>query len=385
MKKIVLFPHGGSGNHGCEAIVRTTVKLLEQAEVFLFSENVQEDLYYLSDMDIHIASPHKSIRKYSPGYFAGKYRMIIKNEKDAMDAMSFSPLIDLCDDNTVLLSIGGDNYCYGDNEYIFLVNREVRKKRTKTVLWGASVDEQIVSDKMKQDLQGYSLIIARESISYNYLKTINEHVLLLPDPAFSLESNTCVADEEIFDEKVIGINMSPMIIGYERQHNIAYDNYRYLVTKIIETTSNNIALIPHVIWNHNDDRIPLKQLYEEFKDSGRVFLIQDQNCMQLKKIISKCCFFVGARTHSTIAAYSTSVPTLVVGYSVKARGIALDLFGTEKDYVIPVQRLKTKTDLYDAFVKLYDQTDSISNTLRQKNETINNAMLNYKKVLYEEI
>ena len=65
---------------------------------------------------------------------------------------------------------------------------------------------------------------------------------------------------------------------------------------------------------------------EKYKDSGRVCIVDDCNCMQLKYDISKCRFFVGARTHATIAAYSTCVPTLVVGYSVKSRGIARDLF-----------------------------------------------------------
>lgn len=55
--------------------------------------------------------------------------------------------------------------------------------------------------------------------------------------------------------------------------------------------------------------------------------------------------FIGARTHATIAAYSSLVPTLVVGYSVKARGIARDLFGTEKNYVLPVQLLRKEEDL----------------------------------------
>ena len=49
--------------------------------------------------------------------------------------------------------------------------------------------------------------------------------------------------------------------------------------------------------------------------------------------------FIGARTHATIAAYSSCVPTLVVGYSIKARGIAKDLFGTDEGYVLPVQAL----------------------------------------------
>ena len=66
-------------------------------------------------------------------------------------------------------------------------------------------------------------------------------------------------------------------------------------------------------------------------------IIGDAPAALLKGYISKCSFFVGARTHSTIAAYSTGVPTLVIGYSVKSRGIATDLFGAYENYVIPVQ------------------------------------------------
>ena len=40
--------------------------------------------------------------------------------------------------------------------------------------------------------------------------------------------------------------------------------------------------------------------------------------------------FAGARTHSTIAAISTFVPTLSFVYSIKAIGINRDIFGHEK-------------------------------------------------------
>lgn len=86
--------------------------------------------------------------------------------------------------------------------------------------------------------------------------------------------------------------------------------------------------------------------------------------MKLKGIISRCRFFIGARTHATIAAYSTGVPTLVVGYSVKARGIARDLFGTEEGYVLPVQQLKESNELTRAFIKLYEKRESIQAHLR---------------------
>jgi len=67
---------------------------------------------------------------------------------------------------------------------------------------------------------------------------------------------------------------------------------------------------------------------------------------------------VGARTHSTIAAYSTCVPTIVLGYSIKSRGIALDLFGTTENYVLPVQELK-QGELRDAFVWMQEKEEEI--------------------------
>ena len=56
-----------------------------------------------------------------------------------------------------------------------------------------------------------------------------------------------------------------------------------------------------------------------------------------------------ARTHVSIAAYSTAVPTLVIGYSVKARGIARDLFGNEQGHLIPAQELSGERELIAAY------------------------------------
>ena len=127
----------------------------------------------------------------------------------------------------------------------------------------------------------------------------------------------------------------------------------------------NIALIPHVVWKHNDDREPLNKLYEKFKLSNRVVMIkEDYNAMQLKSIISKCRMFIGARTHATIAAYSTCVPTLVLGYSIKSKGIATDLFGTDEKYVIPVQSLEQEDDLTRSFIWLWENEGMIRKKLQ---------------------
>jgi polysaccharide pyruvyl transferase WcaK-like protein len=87
--------------------------------------------------------------------------------------------------------------------------------------------------------------------------------------------------------------------------------------------------------------------------------------MELKGFISRCRYFIGARTHATIAAYSTCVPTLVVGYSVKSIGIARDLFGTEHGYVLPVQQLQSKGKLREEFIWLQSQEAAVRQRLQQ--------------------
>jgi hypothetical protein len=165
----------------------------------------------------------------------------------------------------------------------------------------------------------------------------------------------------LFDKygNVIGINISPVIISAETTSGMAYKNYRDLISYILKNTDSYIALIPHVVWTSNDDRTVLQKLYEDFDRDPRLILVGDHSAPELKYIISKCRMFIGARTHATIAAYSSCVPTLVVGYSVKARGIARDLFGMEENYVLPVQQLTNPEQLTNAFVWLKTHEETI--------------------------
>ena len=364
MSKYIMFPHGGSGNHGCEAIVRTTSNILSAYQLTLYSDAIDEDLEYIGENILKIVKPSKKIKIASIGYFKALFKSRVLHDADAFDALHFSPVISACDKDSVLLSIGGDNYCYGDNEHIYLVNRQARVRGAKTVLWGCSVEPKDITPKMKADLLAYDWIVARESITYEALRKINPNTVLYPDPAFTLPVGKGHFPKGLGDRPYVGINVSPMIQSKETQPGITMENYRELIAGILRDTTDDIALIPHVVWWHNDDRKPLTDLYESFKDTGRVYLVEDQNCMQLKEIISRSRIFVGARTHATIAAYSTCVPTLVVGYSVKARGIARDLFGSEENYVIPVQSLGEKDDLLKAFLWIAEREPEIRDHLQ---------------------
>ena len=137
-----------------------------------------------------------------------------------------------------------------------------------------------------------------------------------------------------------------------------------MIFEILESTDCAIALVPHVVWRENDDREPLSQLYQQFQDSNRVILLEDCNCLEMKGYIARCRMFIGTRTHATIAAYSSCVPTLVLGYSVKSKGIAKDLFGTEEKYVLPVKDFENVDDLAQGFWWLMEHEDSIRSHLQ---------------------
>lgn len=347
--KYVMYPHGGSGNHGCEAIIRSSVKLIGK-DVTLFSNKMEEDykagLQDLCELDV----AEKPIKSGSLSHLFAIFRNKVLGRADAFDQLVFQHIVETAKNVDYVLGIGGDNYCYDTPKFIYLVNRMVDEANVKRILWGASVEPDAIDERMLQDLRGYYKIWARESLTYQTLldKGLTQ-TFLLPDPAFVLDRKDLPLPEGFVEGNTVGINVSPMIIGYEKSQGVALQNYVNLLKYIIEETDMHVALIPHVVWSHNDDRKPLKQLYDMFKGSGRVVMIDDHNAEELKGYIARCRFMVVARTHASIAAYSTQVPTLVVGYSVKARGIAKDIFGTEEHYVKPVQSLKTETDLTEVF------------------------------------
>ena len=156
-----------------------------------------------------------------------------------------------------------------------------------------------------------------------------------------------------------------------------------LIGTILRTTDSAVALIPHAVQNGNDDRDPLKELYAAFQDSGRVCLIKDQSAAQLKSIIALCSSFIGARTHAVIAAYSSGVPTLALGYSVKAKGLAEDIFGVDTPYVLPIENIANETAVTCRWIRLRIHASEITETLRAKTAAYEDALKAFRRTLQE--
>lgn len=383
--KIVMYAHGGSENHGCEAIIRSTVKLIGTGnQMNLLSYDVNQDKKYGLDRLLKLYRALYPINKTSFSFVKAFFLQKTKHNYFRMDALMHKKGIEALPYMNISLFVGGDNYCYSDVKKYGYINNYMRKKSKLNILWGASVEPEVLNDKkIAKDIKKFDIIFARESISYSALKKINSNTYLYPDPAFFLLPKKTKLPIGFEDGNTIGINLSPLILKYENLNNIAYKNFKNLITYLIKNTNYKIALIPHVVWHNNDDRVVLKKLFDEFKNTNRMIMIEDKEAGQLKYIISKCRFFIGARTHATIAAYSSLVPTLVVGYSVKARGIAKDLFGTEKGFVIPVQEMRNDKQLIDSFKWIHNNEAEIITVLKRKNKEYRAIEDIYAKEIYE--
>lgn len=364
-KKTVLYAHAGSGNHGCEALANTICKMIDNP-VLLITNSVEEDRKY-SLKELCEIVPEQNICKNKLVHILYYGWRMITKDRESFLRYRFKYVIGKksCLWN---ISIGGDNYCYPSMvEDLILTNRVFHRNGGKTVLLGCSIEPELLEQEaVKEDMNLYDAVFARESLTYEALKKAGiRKSYLYPDSAFFLETKKLPLPTGFLEGNTVGINISPMIVENERQNGITMRNYKALVEEILGKTGMNVALIPHVVWDRNDDRRTLKELYVPFKENERVVMISDCGAEELKGYIARCRFFIGARTHATIAAYSSQVPTLVVGYSVKAKGIAKDLFGTFENYVKPVQELETSEQLKEAFYWIYEREEEIRQHLER--------------------
>lgn len=373
-KKVIMYAHGSAYNHGCEAIVRSTVDLLslQKEKTLLFSNDIQGDLDYKLDDIVRVEPINETpVEHNSPLGIIYRACSHLYSDHEKMYYRFFGKkrFEYMYNQGEVALSIGGDNYCYPSAiEALGTRNYWLNKKGTKTVLWGATLSEVFMTPDVIEDLNRYSLICVRESDSLELLKkySVKAKTILSPDPAFALKPEE--TEWENRNKDIIGINISPFVFNCSK-NDMGLKNYIVMINWILAETDFDVALIPHVAFpnTNNNDVLLATKLKACFADEPRVFVVNDgYNCCQIKSLISKCRIFVGARTHSTIAAYSTGVPTLVVGYSEKSIGIAKDLFGTAEGYVCSLQNMEKEAQLLNDFKSLLNNEQSVRDFLKDR-------------------
>lgn len=187
--RLVMYLHGGSGNHGCEAIVNSTCHMLEEIPKLLVTNSEREDRFYSVEPLCDILQERKIAEHFFAHVWYYAWRKIFHDPESFMRyrfhrvlGKELAPLY---------LSIGGDMYCYElSKKEAITANSTFNRAGAKTVLWGCSLEPELLQDpEVVADMKRYALITPRESITAQALQDagVVENVKLYPDPAFYLK------------------------------------------------------------------------------------------------------------------------------------------------------------------------------------------------------
>jgi len=385
MKRFYLTGQSSFGNRGCEAIVRSTVQMLNHVfshvEILVPSDDIELDQKQWPEAGQYGV---RFVEAYLPmynRYWVHFQRLPFKMLKKSGWPFRFpSKLRDEINSVDAVLSVGGDNYSldYRLPSLLMGIDRLAMKLNKPVFIWGASVGpfeaEPDFVPAVREHLAGMSLIFARESITYNYLTNTLKlsNVVQMADPAFTLKKeyvDTASFWPQESKNGVVGLNVSPLIERYKKnRQDLRAETIQFIRNVVAKGFS--VLLVPHVIpldgSEKNNDAVYMGNILSEVEDLGDSVTLMPAhfNASQIKQVNSQLRYFIGARTHATIAALSSGVPTLSIAYSVKAKGINKDLLG-DMPVILPTPEL-TSISLMAGLKYLINNEELIKLCLQEK-------------------
>lgn len=190
-------------------------------------------------------------------------------------------------------------------------DKEIEKKAIKGIKWA-------------------SCVMARDKQSFDYVKGIlpDKKVSEIIDVAFFMPYVKKVFDSSFIH---VGLNISALLWhgGYTKDNQFGLKtDYQKLIRNIIKyfLSLDNVKLhlVPHVVGGERhieNDYAVSYDLYEEFNHPNLILAPLFLDPMIAKGYIAGLDFFMGARMHSTIAAFSSGVPVIPMAYSRKFNGL----------------------------------------------------------------
>jgi len=370
-------------SRGCEAIVRGTIEVLAAQfpnAKFILSSFGGADARKDAEEEIDARIEHRPhdpnrVRKWTPQWV--KYRLLERHSPVWLP-MAYSAQYSALRECDCALEIGGDNYSldYGHSDTFIQLDRLLLSTGKPLVLWGASVgpfsDNPEVEDIFREHLQRFDLVLARESATVAYLASIgvSENVRLVADPAFTMKpAEPDISDDlrAFLDKRPIGLNLSGLVGRFREGGREEWPaGAAECIRALLDLDAGPLLLVPHDLReaHNNDYEFMLSAMDVLGRSDGRVQIVPPTlSATEYKWVISQLRAHVGARTHTTIASLSSCVPTVSIGYSMKARGINRDVFGHE-DWVIPIQEL-TPAGLSSKVALMLDQESLVRQRLAE--------------------
>lgn len=372
-----------NGNRGCVALSLSAMYMLQQ----LLLEHGQEADFFLPQ-SYHrdpgsyefnvppVCLHYKAIANPAKGERA-RYVKAWAHPKSAWEAVQCYRHAD------ALLSIGvGDSFAdiYGFDRFRGIDSQHVlaRCHRLPLCLLPQTIgpfEDAGIRKQAIRSLNYAKCIMTRDKQSQEYVKQ------LVPDKA-SVETIDVAFfmpyEKEEFDKEHVhvGLNVSALLWhgGYTRDNQFGLSvDYHQLVERVIDYFLGQpnvvVHLVPHVVGSqrHVENDYAVSFDICKAKRNARLVLAPlFLDPIMAKNYIAGLDFFMGARMHSTIAAFSTGVPVVPMAYSRKFNGLFMDTLS----YPHMVDMKATTIDAaLELISRTYDHRKDAAQHIRHEMET----------------
>lgn len=412
-KHFLLVGNASYANRGCEAIVRGTMEILRRefgdditASAGIYGDPAEIRAQGDTEVDATVSNFAllPGARRWTRAWVEEQFNRRLGTRFAGVQAPLLPHLAGRCS----ALEIGGDNFSldYGVPGHFLTMDRFLKERGLPVILWGASVGpfdaEPEFAEEMFAHLRSLRAVFVRESLSREYLagNGVTNNVHLMSDPGFVMPPSEPDPDALGFTvpDGAIGLNFSPLMAKFlieadlpvwelKEEHLEAWTSLCIqAVEALASETRRDIVLIPHVgsTFPGIDDFRFLARVARRVKPSSKTRILsvpEGLDARELKAVIARCHVFAGARTHSTIAAISSAVPTLSLGYSLKAKGLNEDIFG-KQDYCLDTASL-TLEGFLERMMLLLDERDEVAAFLEDRLPSIKEGAFAAGKKLRE--
>lgn len=330
-----------NGNRGCVALSLSTMYVIDK---LLNEKNIPHTFFLpqsgfekIGDYSLKIGSVELKFKAISDISFSTPIKILynIVKHKQYFEARNVYKKADY------ILDIGqGDSFAdiYGKDrfDWIYSQYKLGQKFKIPYCILPQTIgpfNDPIIKKSAIKGIDYAKCIMVRDKQSYDFVKQLlpNKEIYEIIDVAFFMPYQ-----KKIFDSSYIhvGLNISGLLWhgGYTCNNQFALKvNYKSLIRSIIQYFLSldrvKVHLISHVVSGERtleNDYAVSYDLYEEFNNSNLVLAPLFLDPIIAKNYIAGMDFFMGARMHATIAAFSSDVPVFPMAYSRKFNGLFID-------------------------------------------------------------
>ena len=269
----------------------------------------------------------------------------------------------------------GDSFSdiYGMKNFVlYSVPKLITEKQHVPLVLGPQTygpfKSKIAEHLAKKMLENTDYIFARDDESAQQVSQLipKKRVCVTSDLAMELPYDKQLADRKYDDDLNIGINISNLLWHDGKDFGFKLD-YVQFTKQLIEELSHmyNVHLIAHT-YDKNDGEYRIAE--ELHRLYPKTILAQTfVSPIDAKNYISKMDFFIGARMHATIGAFSSGVPIAPIAYSRKFSG----LYGSiGYPYIIDC----TVLDESEATNKVLEMIENIETYKKKQSAALKNAI-----------